>query len=304
MSDEARAESLALYTHLRDSVADVLPEQPQVRDRIALLALRHATMGVMSRALVLAPPDIDVASIMSALAEALDGYHLQIPLGMVSGHGWHGAGLVDWMKSCGSDTSYALVTLTDLEALRVERGQYRGVSVTSQRFSDDVARSLAQVLAGEPLKSEAGQSIHTKNLLVVVTGEGAGLEGSSVGGLVDWGIPKTVAIQLARASLIMIKPPSPTALDLLLIDALADLTTFCRKLGFRLRIEPATYRYANSTAARDDHGGLTAAAAWIRAAAEVELIAALRAEHPAALITISPDSLEVPAAAPPVRWHE
>lgn len=305
MGDDAKEETLALFLHLRNSVSDVLPEQPQVRDRIALLALRHATLGVPSRALILGPPEIDASAIMASVAEALDTRHLRIPLGMISGHGWREAGLAEWLKDLGpAVSSNAVVTLTDFESLRVERGRYAGLSASSQRFADDVARSVAQLLAGEPLRLEAGPAIRTRGLLVAVSGEGRGLQSMEMAELIDWGVPRPVATHLARASHITIEPPSEAALVLLLIDALADISLFFRSLGFKISITPETLRYAIRSASSGDRGGLHAAAAWIRTAAEERLIEILQDDLFVEQINISPDSLRIPTAAPPTRWRE
>lgn len=285
-----------------------LPANATAIRQLALLAVRHAALRP-SRVTVLAPAEIDVPNVMQALADCIGVPAFTVPLGLSAGHGWQGSGIHEWLgdTTMASFGDKSIVTITELEVLRVPRGRYARPSPSSERATDDLARAAAQVLAGRPVPSDTAKApaIPTERMSVAITGQVQDLAPNpGPGDWVDWGVSPQIARELAATQVVRLELPTGDDLALSLLEGLDDLYATYKAVGYELDIDPTTLQYAATALGRGDYGGAPAAVAWLRRAATAGLINLLEGAAPAGTRhTITPDALHIPEP-PAGRWSD
>lgn len=258
---------------------------------------------------MLGPAEAEVAPVVGRIAEVLGVPHVAIPLGMAAGHGWQGAGIHEWLRDRDSErfADRALVTLTDLDSLLLPRGRYDQLPASSTRAVDDLARVVAQLLAGEPIPSDLakGAAIPTSGMSVVLSGQVEGLSAeASPGAWIDLGMSPQVARHLAGTPTVRLRELSGDDLVLSLLDGLAAQYQLFRLLGYRLDVDPTALSYAAAALSRGAYGGRSAAIGWLRRAADAGLVRLLEAGAPAgSLHVVTPDELLIPDP-PKGRWTD
>ncbi len=289
-------EAGALFSMLRSDIARGLPGQASdTLDALAVLGVQHAAAIEGLRLVALGPSEVDIGAAMDVVAATLEVPHVRISLATVVGHGWSGTdvgqALGDALSLQVGASHRVVVTLSDMESLRVESGAYSGVSGTSRRWGQDLAASVGVILAG----NRVGDT-NTRGLLIALTGECPELPSNpSLGDWTDWGIPHVAARHLATASIVRLDAPEGDALALALIDALGPEHETYRRLGYTLDIDPATLTYAARRLAEADWGGMAVAVGWLQASVRAGLARLLREGAPArSRYTLSPDALDIP----------
>lgn len=298
-------EAAALYTMLHGDIARVLPgQQTGTIDTLALLGVEHAARVDRLRLVALGDPDVDVSAALDVIASGLGVPRVHISLSQVVGHGWWGTDFTQALHDAVTTEvsgDRAVITLSGIEAIRVDGGAYSGLSGTARRWGQDLAASVGLVLAGHNVRGD----VEARRLMVALTGECPGLPAApSLGDWVDWGIPHVAARHLATASFIRLVTPCGDDLALALLDALTPEHDAYARLGYRLDVEPASLTYAARMLASEDWGGTAEAVGWLRAAARAGLTQLLAGGAPAGTrYTITPDALVIPRP-PRGRWTE
>jgi hypothetical protein len=287
------------WRYLREELAHRIVGTPELLSRITMIALRAAEADEGApRVLLTGGTGSGKSAIARAIAEISARPYLRISAAHTTESGWEGISLESLLGSWGgAERGSGIIQIDELDKVTID-GDTTGNS--RSKYTKQQAHFLG-LLGREPVPLSGGQMLDTSRYTVLVTGAFATQPWSASGR------PPTTA-ELLAAGIIAeladrldtrIAVPSHTASTLAqlyrrqLHREFKAVRSLARRLGYRLRIVPETYRYV-AEAAAVRAAGPREGRGWLEAACHAAVSRALEEGRRPGVLVVSPDDVLLP----------